>query len=138
MSFRKGNGGFQRTRRFLKRHCLSDVITFWEPPTGNSVESSQCKTWPVQASRKLDILESRHRLCDMCYAFAVRFGHLDAVEPVLEYKAGLSEAIREELSSHGLTPRRCRNCGKVLPWNYPYGLCQDCYGQRSWNWERYW
>lgn len=43
MSFRKGNGGFQRTCQFLKRHCLSDVIMFWEPPTGNSVESSQKK-----------------------------------------------------------------------------------------------
>lgn len=114
--------------QLVKRELAGEPFQ-WEP---------YCKTWPVQASRKLDILESRHRLCDMCYAFAVRFGHLDAVEPVLEYKAGLSEAIREELSSHGLTPRRCRNCGKVLPWNYPYGLCQDCYGQRSWNWERYW
>lgn len=26
---------------FLKKHCLSDVILFLEPPTGNSVESSQ-------------------------------------------------------------------------------------------------
>lgn len=114
--------------QLVKRELAGEPFQ-WEPYR---------KTWPVEASRKLDILESRHRLCDVCYAFAVRFGHLDAVEPVLEYKAGLSEAIREELSSHGLTPKRCRNCGKVLRWNYPYGLCQDCYGQRSWNWERYW
>lgn len=30
---------------FLKEHYLSDVILFLEPPTGNSVESSQVEEW---------------------------------------------------------------------------------------------
>ncbi|MBQ3934673.1 MAG: hypothetical protein II715_02550, partial [Clostridia bacterium] len=31
---------------------------------------------------------------------------------------------------------RCNRCGKKLPWDYPYAVCQTCYA-RSWAYEDY-
>ena len=81
----------------------------------------------------LDRLEADYRLCDLCYNYARRF--LEEAEDLLmeiqQRKDLISSGIIHVLSTQKLPGRRCRNCGHHLSWNWPYSLCDHCYGQRQ-------
>ena len=74
----------------------------------------------------LDKLESDYRLCDLCYNYARRF--LDNPEKLLEAiqlrKDLISEGITHILSTQKLLIRSCEKCGRRLPWNWPYKICE--------------
>ena len=81
----------------------------------------------------LDRLEGDYRLCDLCYNYARRF--LEEPEELLrtiqQRKDLISSGIIHVLSTQKLPGRKCKNCGKRLPWNWPYTICDRCYGSRS-------
>ncbi len=80
----------------------------------------------------LDRLEADYRMCDLCYNYARRF--LEEAEGLLteiqQRKDLISSGIIHVLSTQKLPGRKCRNCGHPLSWNWPYSLCDHCYGQR--------
>ena len=51
-------------------------------------------------------------------------------EQLLEYKRKLSDKISDILAKQKLPGRTCKDCGRPIPWNYPYGICQSCYNNR--------
>ena len=81
----------------------------------------------------LDRLEGSYRLCDLCYNYARRF--LEEPEELLQTiqqrKDLISSGIIHVLSTQKLPGRKCRQCGKRLPWNWPYAICDHCYKSRS-------
>ena len=81
----------------------------------------------------LDRLEADYRLCDLCYNYARRFlnGADGLLTGIQQRKDLISSGIIHVLSTQKLPGRKCRNCGHALSWNWPYSLCDHCYGQRQ-------
>ena len=79
----------------------------------------------------LDALEADYRRCDLYYNYARLF--LEDPEPVLDAiqrrKSLISDGIIHVLSTQRLRQKTCPSCNKYLPWNWPYRLCDHCYGR---------
>ena len=77
----------------------------------------------------LDGLEEDYTLCDLYYNYARRF--LENPEKILEEiqlrKDLISSGIIHILSTQKLLMRTCRKCGRHLPWNWPYTVCDHCH-----------
>ncbi len=77
----------------------------------------------------LDRLESEYRLCDLCYNYSRRF--LESPEKLLEAiqlrKDLISGGITHILSTQKLLMKSCSKCGRHLPWNWPYNICESCH-----------
>ena len=72
-------------------------------------------------------LEEDFHVCDLLYAYMDRFGHPGGIPELLGVKEKLSMAMMKILEKQELAGRRCRECGRPLPWNYPYGVCERCH-----------
>ena len=81
----------------------------------------------------LDRLEADYRLCDLCYNYARRFLEEpeDLLRTIQQRKDLISSGIIHVLSTQKLQGRRCGNCGRRLPWNWPYSICDHCYQSRG-------
>ena len=81
------------------------------------------------ASEMLDGLEADYRRCDLYYNYARLF--IEDSDRVLEEiqrrKYLISQGIIHILSTQRLRQRACPSCGKYLPWNWPYRLCENCH-----------
>ena len=79
----------------------------------------------------LDELEERYRVLDLYYHLARKFQPLEStLSMITEKRNRCSEAIMQILDKRAYQKRRCRSCGRELPWDYEYGLCQSCYQDR--------
>lgn len=54
----------------------------------------------------------------------------DVFALIKENKLKISMKIIEILKKNKNSFKRCSCCGKKLSWNYPYGMCNNCYSQR--------
>ena len=79
----------------------------------------------------LPVLEEAFHVCDLLYGYMDRFEHPEGIPEVLAVKEKLSLAIMKILEKQELTGRRCRECGRPLPWNYPFGVCERCHHGRG-------
>lgn len=80
----------------------------------------------------LDTLETKYKALDIYYNLQRSFGATEPMnafekQDILICKSEVSSAIIERLKRAKKFYKRCRICGKVLPWNDPYGLCEDCF-----------
>lgn len=82
---------------------------------------------PTPAYEDLKGLEQSYRICDLLYAYCDRFGHPQYIPDIQEAKERISERIQKELEKERLQQRTCRRCGQKLRWNYPYGICSECF-----------
>lgn len=105
---------------------------------GQILEYSKIKRWYPRENVKaedMQLLEKCYQICDLYYHYCRLFGHLSHAAPAVEARAEISGIIREILDQQKLAQRKCKSCGKKLPWNYPYGYCEKCYHS---NFEYYW
>ncbi len=87
----------------------------------------------------LDTLEADYRRCDLYYNYVRLF--IENPDPILDEiqrrKELISQGIVHILSTQKLQQRTCRSCGKNLPWNWPFRLCDSCYhGQAGYRGKR--
>jgi len=84
----------------------------------------------------IDALEQQHRVLDLYFNLARKFQPLEStLQLIMEKKRICSGRIMKVLETRGFKERRCRSCGKMLPWNHPYGICEKCHaGQRGRSW----
>lgn len=85
-------------------------------------------------SMDLSSLEKEYRKCDLLYNYLRKFQFINEREEILEHKRNISWYISSYLEKQELPIRKCSCCGKDLPWNYPYGLCNSCYRQSYYSW----
>ena len=84
----------------------------------------------------IDALEQQHRILDLYFNLARKFQPLEStLNLIMEKKRICSGRIMKVLETRGFKERRCRSCGKPLPWNHPYGLCKKCHEKKQ---RRYW
>ena len=81
--------------------------------------------------RMLDELEADYRRCDLYYNYTRLF--LEEPDKLLaeiqRRKDLISQGIVHILSTQKLQQRVCPSCKRHLPWNWPYRLCDSCYGR---------
>ncbi len=82
----------------------------------------------------MEQLETDHKVCDLLYAYCEKFSLPEHTGVLLEVKEKISKNIIRILKKQQLKGRKCRYCGKALPWNHPYGMCQECYF-RIYSWD---
>ncbi len=92
-------------------------------------------------SMTLTEAEELYKKYDLAYAFIEKFGDKSESETVLQYKKELSEIIAEILKTSKLPFKTCKYCGRKLRWNYPFGICAECYngmrGRRKHHWDEF-
>ena len=83
----------------------------------------------------LDVLEVQFKACDMLYHYIEAFtaGHTEDLRAVLMRKNEISARIMELLSRQRLAMKRCRICGKELPFRHKFGVCEECFARGNLN-----
>ena len=76
----------------------------------------------------LDKLERKFRVCDLLYAYLRKFYPVESlISEVSAVKSGIAHEILRILERQRFQGRRCRICGRKLPWNYEYSICEHCF-----------
>ena len=85
--------------------------------------------------RMLDGLEADYRRCDLYYNYTRLFipEPDNLLAEIQRRKDLISQGIVHILSTQKLQQRTCPSCKRHLPWNWPYRICDSCYGRgRRW------
>ena len=81
----------------------------------------------------LDELEQMFKKLDLFYGYCDKFKHEEYIADIINRKNRISRAMISILAKQELKSRTCKRCGRRIPWNYPYGLCERCHrARRSW------
>ena len=76
----------------------------------------------------LDKLERKFRICDLLYSYLRKFNpDTLLMNEVSAVKSRITHEIIRILEKQRFQGRRCRLCGRKLPWNYEYSICEICY-----------
>lgn len=86
----------------------------------------------AQKGDGLDRLEAKYKILDLHYSLQRSFGAAEIYNDemkrdILYCKGEVSSAIIERLKSSKHYYKRCKICGKKLPWHYPYRICENCH-----------
>lgn len=107
-----------------KKHFINEMNGTFEAFDDRGIEI--CET--IHDSDELRSMEEAYEICDLDFYYYRVFRH-DSELPVIQAtKNEISKAIIRFLSEQHLSPKRCRNCGRILPWNFPYNICDRCHG----------
>ena len=112
----------------------SDAFAVWQAMVRKEIKGERLtleeaeRIHPLRVDgMNLESMEHAYKVCDLLYSYNERFEHQEDIPEILQTKKDLSRRILRELSTKGLQPRRCKYCGKQLPWNHPYGMCEECH-----------
>ena len=84
-----------------------------------------------KSSGVLKGLEQQYMVLDLYYNIARKFRPSEAASAlIMDKKRICSERITRILEKQKLKGKTCSCCGRSLPWNYPYGMCEGCYRNR--------
>ncbi len=83
-------------------------------------------------ARDLPDLELAYKICDLAFYYKQRFRHPDDLEEIADTKQQISDKIMTILEEQKLPSKRCKYCGRPLPWNYRYNMCERCFKKRRW------
>ena len=85
----------------------------------------------TDTSQHIQQLEFLYQKYDLVHNFIHLFGKLDTrdanKELLRKKKKEVSDELTAILKKKKLKRRQCSSCGRFLPYNYPYGMCSDCY-----------
>ena len=112
---------------------LSSIIIHWKEPRIGEYIPVICKDQKWSAD-DMAFLEERSQICDLLYNFCRKFSFQEYEDQIRIARETVSEVLISLLSKSMLSGKKCKQCGKMLPWNHPYGICERCY-QRSYD---YW
>ncbi len=105
------------------------VRLFLQQQAGETVKAIDYLPYAGELPNKVDLqdLEYAYKVCDLLYYYLERFGNDDELPAVREEKRVISEGITELLEKQQLPENRCKRCGRRLPWNYRYRVCESCH-----------
>ena len=114
-----------------KEDALRDlwVALFLKQQAGEAVRSVDYLPYggTIPAGVQLQDLEYAYKVCDLLYYYLERFGRDEELPAVRDEKRFISEGITELLEKQQLPENRCKKCGRRLPWNYRYRICESCH-----------
>lgn len=105
------------------------VRLFLQEQAGEKVAAGDYLPYRGSLPKKIELqdLEYGYKVCDLIYYYLERFGNDDELPEVREEKRIISEGITELLEKQQLPENRCKSCGRRLPWNYRYRVCESCH-----------
>ncbi|MBQ1580352.1 MAG: hypothetical protein IIZ86_04400, partial [Firmicutes bacterium] len=62
--------------------------------------------------------------------------HTEDLRTVLMRKNEISARIMELLSRQRLSMKKCRICGKELPFRHKFGVCEECFARANGKYDR--
>ena len=83
-------------------------------------------------ARDLPELELAYKICDLTFYYKQRFRHMEDLEEIRSAKQGITDMIMQILEEQKLPSKRCKYCGRPLPWNYRYNMCERCHKKHRW------
>ena len=103
-----------------------EVLRLWLRYCEKPLEQHNCPMLPYDFS--LEGLETYYKQLDLYTQFSGRMNWAVDREEVAVNREWAQHEIGELLKEDkGQFEKKCRNCGAVLPWDYAYPICQDCY-----------
>ena len=103
-----------------------DVLRLWLRYCEKPLEQHQCPMLPQDFS--LEGLESYYKQLDLYTQFSGRMNWVVDREEVAVNREWAQHEIGELLrDDKGQFEKKCRICGKILPWDHTSPICQDCY-----------
>lgn len=103
-----------------------EVLRLWLKYCEKPLEQHNCPMLPYDFS--LEGLETYYKQLDLYTQFSGRMNWVVDREEVAVNREWAQHEIGELLKEDkGQFEKKCRNCGAVLPWDYAYPICQDCY-----------
>ncbi len=105
------------------------VRLFLQEQSGEKVRAIDYLPYSGTLPNKVDLqdLEYAYKVCDLIYYYLERFGNEEELPAVRDEKRIISEGITELLEKQQLPENRCKRCGRKLPWNYRYRVCESCH-----------
>ena len=93
-------------------------------------------------NKRIQELEGLYQKYDLIHNFVRLFGMPDTREEQKELirkkKKEVSDTLTKVLKTKQLKRRQCPDCGRALPYNYQYGICESCYSMRNRGRYGYW
>ena len=91
----------------------------------------------LQKDLSLEKLETLSRQLDLLFSFARTCGKNDdkLLDEIRTLKDETADMIILRLKRKNFV-RRCTHCGKVLPWDFPYSVCNKCHGVKAYSGRR--
>ena len=103
-----------------------EVLRLWLRYCERPTETHNCPMLPQDFS--LEGLESYYKQLDLFTQFSGTMNWEVDKEEVAVNREWAQHEIGELLKEDkGQFEKRCRGCGVVLPWDYAYPICQECY-----------
>lgn len=103
-----------------------DVLRLWLKYCENPTKQHNCPMLPYDFS--LEGLESYYKQLDLYTQFSGRMNWVIDREEVAVNREWAQHEINELLKEDkGQFEKKCSMCGAVLPWDYAYPICQNCY-----------
>lgn len=75
----------------------------------------------------IEALEHDYQMADLLFHYCDKFDHKDWLINIMDVKRDISDEIAKALYEQPFKKKRCSGCGRELPWNFPYKLCDDCH-----------
>ncbi len=103
-----------------------EVLRLWLKYCEKPTQFHNCPMLPQDFS--LEGLESYYKQLDLYTQFSGRMNWEVDREEVAVNREWAQHEIGELLKEDkGQFEKKCRSCGTVLPWDYAYPICQECY-----------
>ena len=84
--------------------------------------------FPCTIGSDLYDLESYYKMLDLYFQFSRKMGLFIDTEALEEERRSTEEEINRILKTEcSRYTRKCGECGKELPWNYAFSVCERCY-----------
>lgn len=103
-----------------------EVLKLWLKYCENPEQQRDCPMLPYDFS--LEGLESYYKQLDLYTQFSGRMNWVIDREEVASNREWAQHEIGELLKEDkGQFEKKCRGCGKPLPWDYAYPICNHCF-----------
>ncbi|MBQ5316446.1 MAG: helicase [Oscillospiraceae bacterium] len=111
-----------------------DVYRLWEELSESVIRHALVHledVMPIYSEKSgLAELETAYKLCDLLFHFSTKFWKDGSEREIIRVKSDISAITMRILGEQALTGRVCRSCGRHLPWDYRYDICDRCYSRR--------
>jgi ATP-dependent RNA helicase SUPV3L1/SUV3 len=88
----------------------------------------------ITKSSSLEDLETNYKQFDLyfqvCRKFRIPVDAIEINDIKMQIAKRINKVLKENKHKYG---KKCRTCGKSLPFGYQHGICNDCYQSRPWD-----
>lgn len=81
----------------------------------------------ITNSYELERAEKNYAILDILYQYRRKFGYINKLKEISDTKEKIAMQIIDYLKRSKFKNKTCRDCGKILPWNHKFPMCDDCY-----------